>query len=114
MQQVYRNLKRDIKFLSHCLTFYHNKYRFKESILKERNKVYLLSRNTKITRLSKKWNHNKIKSFKIFRNIKRVSFKLDLFKEIKKKYLICYISLLKLALLEELLLWQVLNNYLIK
>ena len=42
MQQLYKKLKRDIKFLLHCLTFYHNKHRFKESMLKERNKVYLL------------------------------------------------------------------------
>ena len=42
MQQIYKELKKDIKFLSHRLTFYYNLYRFKESMLKKRDKVYLL------------------------------------------------------------------------
>ena len=82
-------------------------------MLKKRNKIYLLQKNINITRLSRKLNHVKIKSFKIVRSIKSISFKLNLFKEMKKKHLVFYISLLKLALLEILVLCQVSNNYLI-
>ena len=65
-------------------------------MLKMKNKVYLLQKNIEITRLIKKLNYIKIRSFKIIRNIKNISFKLELLEEIKRKYLIFYISLLKL------------------
>ena len=101
---MHKKLKRDIEFLSHHLAFYYNKYRSEEFMLKKRNKVYLLSKNILTTRLSKKLNYIKIKSFKIIRSIKRVSFKLNLFEEIKRKYSVFYILLLKSALLEILVL----------
>ena len=78
---MHKELKRDIEFLSHRLIFYHNQHRFKESMLKKKNKVYLLQKNIETTRSSSKLNHIKIKSFKIIRNIKEVSFKLRLFKD---------------------------------
>ena len=51
-------------------------------MLNERDKVYLLWKNIETTRLSSKLNYIKIKSFKIIRNIKEVSFKLKLSEEI--------------------------------
>ena len=42
MQQIYKELKKDIKFLLHRSAFYHNQHRFRESMLKKRDKVYLL------------------------------------------------------------------------
>ena len=78
MQQMYKELKRDIEFLSYRLIFYHNQYRFRESMLKKKNKVYLLQKNIEITRSSSKLNYVKIRSFKIIRSIKRVSFELKL------------------------------------
>ena len=80
-------------------------------MLKKRNKVYLLQKNIKITRLSKKLNYIKIKSFK---NIKNISFKLNLLEEIRRKYFIFYILLLKIISEKVLVLKQILNNYLIK
>ena len=80
MQKLHKKLKKDIKFLLYRSVFYHNQYRFRESILKKRDKVYLLQKNIEITRLSSKLNHVKIKSFKIIRNIREVSFKLKLSK----------------------------------
>ena len=47
-------------------------------MLKKRNKVYLLQKNIKTTRLSNKLNHIRIRSFKIIRNIKKISYKLKL------------------------------------
>ena len=52
-------------------------------MLKKKNKVYLLQKNIEITRSSNKLNHVKIKSFKIIRNIKEVSFKLKLLKDMQ-------------------------------
>ena len=82
MQMLHKELKQDIKFLSHRLVFYHNKYHAEASILKKRDKVYLLWKNIETTRLSDKLDHVKIESFKIIRNIKEVSFKLKLSEEI--------------------------------
>ena len=42
MQQMHKKLKKDIEFLSYRLIFYYNQYRSEESMLKERDKVYLL------------------------------------------------------------------------
>ena len=80
---MYKELKKDIKFLLHRLTFYYNQHRSEESMLKKRDKVYLLQKNIEITRSSSKLNHVKIESFKIIRNIKRISFELELFKDIQ-------------------------------
>ena len=80
---MYKELKRNIKFLLYRLVFYHNQHRSEESILKKKNKVYLLQKNIEITRLNSKLNYIKIRSFKIIRNIKRVSFKLKLSKDMQ-------------------------------
>ena len=42
IQQVHKKLKKDIKFLLHRLAFYYNQHRFREFMLKKRDKVYLL------------------------------------------------------------------------
>ena len=73
-------------------------------MLKKRDKVYLLQKNIKITRLSRMLNYIKIKSFKIIRNIKNISFKLNLLEEMKRKHLVFYISLLESALKKVLIL----------
>ena len=83
-------------------------------MLKKRNKVYLLWKNIETTRLSSKLNHVKIKSFKIIRNIKEVSFKLKLFKDMQWKHSVFHILLLKSTLDNISVLKQVSDNYLIK
>ena len=83
MQILHKKLKQDIKFLLHRSVFYYNKYHAEASILKKRNKVYLLQKNIEITRLNNKLNYVKIRSFKIIRNIKEVSFKLKLLKDMQ-------------------------------
>ena len=83
-------------------------------MLKKRNKVYLLQKNIETTRSSSKLNHVKIRSFKIIRNIKELSFKLKLSKDMQQKHLMFYVSLLKSASNNVSVLKQVLNNYLIK
>ena len=80
---MYKELKKDIEFLLHRSAFYYNQHRFRESILKKKDKVYLLWKNIKTTRSSSKLNYIKIESFKIIRNIKEVNFKLKLFKNMQ-------------------------------
>ena len=114
MWTLHNKLKQDIKFLSHRLTIYHNKHRFRESMLKKRNRVYLLWKNIETTRSSNKLNHVKIKSFRIIRSIKKVSFKLKLSEDMHWKHLIFHVSLLKSASDSISVLEQVLDNYLMK
>ena len=111
---LYNKLKQDIEFLSHRSAFYYNKHRFRESILKKKDKVYLLWKNIEITRSSNKLNHVKIRSFKIIRSIKRVSFKLKLLKDMQWKYSVFHISLLEPASDIISVLEQISDNYLIK
>ena len=78
MYKLHKELKTDIKFLSHCSAFYHNQHHAGALTLKKGDKVYLLQKNIETTRPSNKLNHVKIRPFKIIRNIKRTSFKLKL------------------------------------
>ena len=59
-------------------------------------------------------NHVKIKSFKITRNIRKVSFKLKLSKRMQQKYLVFHVLFLKSVSDNMLVLRQVSDNYLIK
>ena len=65
------------------------------SQLKERDKIYLLTKNLKIRKKSKKLNHVKNESFFI-KIVKRlINYELNLFKNVKV-FLVFHISLLKL------------------
>ena len=114
MQTLYKKLKQDIEFLLYRLVFYHNKHCAGASMLKERDKVYLLWKNIEITRSSNKLNHVKIRSFKIIRNIREASFELKLLKDMQQKHFIFHVSLLEPASEKVLILEQVLNNYLME
>jgi hypothetical protein len=58
------------------MTFYVNKLKLESPRLRERDIIYLLRHNIKITRLSDKLDSKKIGLFKIKRNIRNISFKL--------------------------------------
>ncbi len=66
------------------------------SQLKKKNKVYLLTKNLKTKRKSKKLDHVKVESFFIKEVKELVNYELDLSKN-AKVFLIFYISLLKLV-----------------
>ena len=83
-------------------------------MLKKKKKFYLLQKNIETTRSSNKLNHVKIKPFKIIRDIKETSFKLELSEEMWQKHLVFHIFLLKSAPTEVLILTQVSGNYLMK
>ena len=78
------------------MTLYANKSRLERPRLRERDLVYLLRRNIKITRPSNKLNLKKIGPFKVKRNIRDISFEFKL-PPIIKIHFIFYLSLLKSA-----------------
>ena len=82
MYKMYQELKTDIEFLVYRSVYYYNKHHAEALMLKKKNKVYLLQKNIEITRSSSKLDYIKIRSFKIIRNIRKVSFKLKLSKRI--------------------------------
>jgi hypothetical protein len=77
-------------------TKYQNKKRKTASQLKKKNKIYLLTKNLKTRKLSKKLNHVKVESFLVKKIKKSVNYELDLLKD-AKVFLVFHISLLKSA-----------------
>jgi hypothetical protein len=73
---------------------YQNKKRKMAPQLKKRDKIYLLTKNLKIRKKSKKLDHVKIESFFIKAVKKSVNYELDLLKN-AKVFLVFHISLLK-------------------
>jgi hypothetical protein len=78
LKDLYQELTRDIEWMSLRSSMYYNSKRLEGPRLREGDQVYLLRRNIKITRLSDKLDHKKLGPFKIVRNIKNVSFELQL------------------------------------
>ena len=62
---------------------YYNQKGSKGLDLKEKDKVYLLTKNFKSKRLSKKLNYIKMELFKIINKVIEVSYRLDLLLKIK-------------------------------
>jgi hypothetical protein len=75
---------------------YQNKKRKMTSQLKEKDKMYLLTKNLKIRKKSKKLNHVKIESFFIKAIKRSINYELDLSKN-ARIFLVFHISLLKSA-----------------
>ena len=80
---LHEQLIQELRFLLVKSALYYNKKRNKDITFKKRNKIYLLRRNVKTIKLNNKLNHVKIGPFKILKNIKGISFKLDLLSIIK-------------------------------
>jgi hypothetical protein len=94
IKDLYKELSNNIIWINQRMTFYANKLKLESPRLREGDIVYLLRRNIKITRSNNKLDSKKIGPFKIKRNIRDISFKLQL-PLIMRIYLIFYISLLK-------------------
>ena len=71
-------MAQELRFFLVKSALYYDKIRNKDITLKKGNKIYLLRKNVKIIKLNSKLNYIKIGPFKILRNIKGISFKLDL------------------------------------
>ena len=75
-------------------TKYQNEKRKTTSQLKERDKIYLFTKNLKTRKLSKKLNHVKVESFLIKKAKRSINYELDLPKD-AKVFLIFHVSLLE-------------------
>ena len=75
-------------------TRYQNKKRKTTPQLKEKDKIYLFTKNLRTRKSSKKLNHVKVESFLVKKTKRSINYKLDLFKNVKV-FLVFYISLLK-------------------
>jgi len=75
---------------------YQNKKRKMAPQLKKKDKIYLLTKNLKIRKKSKKLDHVKVESFFIKAIKESVNYELDLLKD-ARVFLVFHISLLKSA-----------------
>jgi hypothetical protein len=78
LKGLHQELTRDIEWMSLRSSLYYNSKRLGGSRLKEGDQVYLLRRNVKTTRPSDKLDYKKLDPFKIVRNIRNISFELQL------------------------------------
>ena len=92
----FKNIKDNIQKMQFKSEKYVNKKRKEDSQFKEKDKVYLLTKNLTTRRLNKKLNHTKIESFFIKAVKKSVNYELSLFKNIRI-HLIFHINVLKSA-----------------
>ena len=92
--QLYRNLHKLIKLVQEYIKRYYNQKVSKRPDLKEGNKVYLLTKNFKSKRPSKKLNYVKMGPFKIISKVTEVLYRLNLLLKIKI-YPVHYIAMLK-------------------
>ncbi len=89
-----KKIQSNISFMQKKSIKYQNKKRKMASQLKERNKIYLLTRNLRTRKKSKKLNHVKVELFFI-KTIKRlINYELDLPKD-AKVFLVFHVSLLE-------------------
>jgi len=75
---LYKNLYKIVKLVYKRIRKYYNLKKFEGLDLKEGDKVWLLYRNFKSRRLSKKLDYVKIRLFKIAVKISEVTYRLDL------------------------------------
>jgi len=80
---LYKNLYKTVKLVQECIRKYYNLEKSKGLDLKEGDKVWLLYKNFKSRRLSKKLNYIKIGLFKIAEKISEVIYRLDLLAKMK-------------------------------
>ncbi len=97
MSILYVMLKEELEFIKTRMKQYYDKYRLEGPCLKKKDKVYLISWNLYIKRLSKKLDFKKIRLFKVEERISNNNYRLSLLATIRLKTYIFYISLLELV-----------------
>ena len=78
LKDLHRELSIDIIFLRMRMTKYYNSKRTRGLFFKKGDKVYLLQRNIKITRLSGKLDYIKLGPFQIEKVLGKDNYELDL------------------------------------
>ena len=96
MQVLHKEIAKEIKARNNRIALYNHKKRKNRPQLKERDKVYLLTKNIKTKRLSKKLDYIKVGPFLVKQQKGLVNYKLDLPRD-TNIYLVFYILMLELA-----------------
>ena len=96
MQQIHKQLKRDLQFVCKKMKIYYNLQHENISTFKMRQKIYLSQENFKTKQFCEKLNYQKMKIFKVKQQTESVTFELELLKH-SKAHLIVHITLLKSA-----------------
>jgi len=91
---LHKNLYKIVKLIQERMKKYYNLKKFKGLDLKEGDKVWLLHKNFKLRRLSKKLDYVKIGLFKITAKISEVMYRLNLLVKMKI-YPVQYIAMLE-------------------
>lgn len=99
LQQIHKDLRLELMFCCQQITKYANRKRIKGLTLKGGDKVYLLRRNIKLNKLTKKLDVVKLGLFKILRQKGPVNYELELLKKMRI-LLTFYVSLLELVTLD--------------
>jgi hypothetical protein len=92
---MYNILKETLEFVRDRIRVYYDKYKVEGPPLEEGDKMFLLTRNLYIKRLSRKLDFKKIGLFKIKKKISISNYKLDLPDSIRMRTKVFHISLLK-------------------
>jgi hypothetical protein len=98
MYTLYAMLKEELEFVRARMKQHYNKYRLEGLCLEREDKVYLISRNLCIKRLSKKLDFKKIGPFKVDKRISISNYRLLLLVSMKLQINVFYILLLELVL----------------
>jgi hypothetical protein len=83
MKDLYRILQIDIEFMNSRAKAYYDERRQEAPPFTRGEKVFLLQRNIKTTRLCNKLNHKKLRPFKIEEKLGLLNFKLRLLKNMR-------------------------------
>ena len=78
LSKLYEKISRNIDYNQKRSELLINKKKKKESQLKEEDKIYILTKNLKITRTNKKLNYKKVDLFKIKMKKSNINYKLKL------------------------------------
>ena len=83
LQQIHKDLRLELMFCRQQMTKYANRKRIEGPTLKGGDKVYLLRRNIKSNKLTKKLDAVKLGPFKILRQKGPVNYELELLKKMR-------------------------------
>jgi hypothetical protein len=98
MSILYVILKDKLEFVRTRIKQHYNKHRLKGPCLERGDKVYLISRNLRISRLSRKLDFKKIRLFRIDERVSSNNYRLSLPAIIRLRTYVFHISLLELVL----------------
>ena len=97
MHTLYAMLKEELEFVRLRIKQHYDKHKLEGPRLERKDKVYLISRNLRIKRPSKKLDFRKVRPFKVNEQISDNNYRLSLLAIMRLRTYVFYISMLELA-----------------